>query len=90
MEPQARLVVVAADERVESAVETQEEKRELALLGLRIEAAAVLETRNRRLARAEHRREMAIAKSEARGGGQDGLGENGTGLGTPLGGWPKR
>jgi hypothetical protein len=43
MEPIARLGVVAADERVETPVEPEEEKRQLPFLGVRIETASVLE-----------------------------------------------
>src|SRR3954471_13039959 len=44
--PLARFHVVATDQRVETAIEPQEEECELALLGLGIESAPMLQTRD--------------------------------------------
>src|SRR5438034_9474211 len=85
MQPFARFVVVSAHERVETSVQAQEKQRELAFLRVRIETAAVLQSRDRRFARADDHGEMAIAKSETRRRRENGLGEDRSGLGGPAG-----
>src|SRR5690606_23798643 len=61
VQPGARLCVVPAHERIQRAVDAQEEERELALLGVRLNAASMLEARYGGLAGAEHGGEVALA-----------------------------
>src|SRR5262249_48957647 len=65
----------------EAAVQSEEEQRELALLARRIESAAGLQSRHRRLARTDHRGEMTLPQPKALAGRQYGLGEHGPGFG---------
>jgi hypothetical protein len=86
-QPESRLVVVAAHERIERAVGAQEEERELSLLALRVEAAGEPEARDGGLARTDDGRELAAAESEPFGGGEEGGSEYcvGSGRGAPDG-----
>src|SRR5207247_6626426 len=76
VQPLTRLVVVAAHEGIEPAIEPEKEECELPFLGIGIQPAPVLQPRDRRFARADHIGELAIAQAKPACGREHGLGED--------------
>src|SRR5262249_25508110 len=75
-QPEFRLVVVTAHERVETSEQAEEEQGELALLRLRIESPAVLQAGHRGFAGPNDGRKVPVAKAEPAGRRYDRLCDN--------------
>ena len=76
MKPGTRLRVVAADERIERAKETNEEEGELTFLALRIEPAPASNPGDGRFTGTDNFREIFSVETKAQGSGKCGFGEN--------------
>jgi hypothetical protein len=70
MQPSSGFCVVSTDERVETPIESEEEESELPLFGIRVEPTSVLQTGDRRFARADDRGELLVTNSDPAGRGE--------------------